>query len=266
MAYTIAITNNKGGCGKTVTAINTGAALRLRGYDVLLVDFDGQANLTTALRVEASTGTTYDTMKAQITPYIEPVRVLGPEGATCGVLDVLPSCRDLSALEVELATQSDRVTRFRAVIDKYRDKYDYIVIDTPPSLGVLTVNTLYAADAAIVTVEPEFMAVQGLLAIKDTIQTVAEFKGEPLPYCVAFTRYDKRKGLHRMTIEQVEASGLPTFATRIRSNVALGEAPAVGVDIFRYAANSYGATDYNALCSEVMAWRKVRHVNHRYRG
>ena len=154
MARIIAITNNKGGCGKTTTAVNMSAALRLQGYDVLAVDVDAQANLTGCFRIEAEE-TTADALAETSTPYINPVRVLSPEG-TAGVLDVLPSCRDLMAVEIDLTNKGDRFTRLTTVIDKYRDKYDFIIIDTPPASGVLTISALFAADEYIITVKFPF--------------------------------------------------------------------------------------------------------------
>ena len=261
MARIITIANNKGGVGKTTTAVSLGAALRSRGYDVLIIDYDGQANVTEALRVPTSGGTTYDTMKARTAPYVPPVRVLAAEGSA-GVLDVLPSCSDLSALELELSNQTDRVTRFSSVVDKYRDKYDAVIVDTPPTLGLLTVSALYATDEMFITVQPQYLAVKGLLTLYDAVNTIAGNRGEPLEPYVLFTQYDRRKGLHRLTVEQVEAAGFRAFQTKIRDNVALGEAPAAGVDIFRYAPRSNGAQDYDALTDEYLNARKLRHVKH----
>ena len=261
----VSVTNNKGGCGKTTTAANLGAALRLRGFDVLAVDLDGQANLSVSLGVEVPTGsTTYDAMKRPAAPYIVPVRVLAP-GNGAGVLDVLPACLDLSALEVELSNQADRVTRLRAFLEQYRGQYDFIVIDTPPALGLLTISALFAADETIITVQPQFLAVQGLISLTDTIRKINAGRSVDLKTRVLFTQYDKRKGLHRLTVEQVRAAGFPAFRAVIRENVALGEAPAVGVDIFRYAPRSNGAADYTAVCAEFLTGEKVRHKSHGYR-
>lgn len=263
MARILTIANNKGGVGKTTTAVNMAAALRLRGYDVLIIDYDGQANVTDTLRVNTSGGTTYDTMKKRVTPYIQPARVLDAEGKGCGVLDVLPSCFDLAALETELANQPDRLERFAAVAGKYRDKYDVIVVDTPPTLGLLTISALYATDDLIVTVQPQFLAVKGLLALDDAIATVAGNRGVKIPTFVVFTQYDRRKGLHRLTVEQVTGAGIQALNTKIRDNVALGEAPAVGLDIFRYNARSNGAQDYDALTTEYLAAHKLAKSKHR---
>ena len=260
----VSITNNKGGCGKTTTAANMGAALRLRGFDVLAVDLDGQANLSVTLGVEARKGSTmYDAMNNPAR-YIPPVRVLGPQQGA-GVLDVLPASVDLAACESELSNKSDRVTRLGVFLTQYRDGYDFILIDTPPALGLLSVAALYAADAAIITVQPEFLAVQGLIHLNGTIGTINASRSVALSPRVLFTRYDRRKGLHRITVEQVRAAGFPTFDTIIRENVALGEAPAVRSDVFRYAPRSNGAADYSAFCAEFLKGTKARHRSHGHR-
>lgn len=261
----VSITNNKGGCGKTTTAANLGAALRLRGFDVLAVDLDGQANLSVTLGVEVRKGsTTYDAMKRPAAPYIAPVRVLGPENGA-GVLDVLPACEDLAACEVELSNQTDRVTRLRSYLEQFRGQYDFIIIDTPPALGLLTISALYAADETIITVQPQYLAVQGLISLTGTIRKINTARPVELKTRVLFTQYDRRKGLHRLTVEQVRAAGFPAFRSVIRENVALGEAPAVGSDIFRYAPKSNGAADYMELCGEFLTGAKVRHRSHGYR-
>lgn len=264
MAKVITVATNKGGTGKTTTAVNFGAGMRLRGYDVLVIDYDGQANVTDTLRVSTDNGTTYDTMKAKTTPYVQPVRVL-PPGDGVGVLDVLPSCTDLSALETEMSNQPDRITRFATVVNKYRDKYDVVVIDTAPTLGLLTISAIYAADELIIPVQPQYLAVKGLLTLNDTITAIRDNKGEALPVRVLLTQYDKRKGLHRITAEQVEAAGFDVFPTRIRDNVALGEAPAVGLDIFRYDTRCKGSQDYNAVVGDYLNRIKIRHTKHGYK-
>lgn len=261
----IAITNNKGGCGKTTTAANLGAALRLRGFDVLAVDLDGQANLSGTLRVQAPAGsTTYDAMKRPAAPYITPVRALAAEQGA-GVLDVFPASVDLAAVEVAIANEKDRLTRLRAYLEQYRNQYDFILIDTPPALGLLTLSALFAADECIITVQPQYLAVQGLLQLTDIIRQIGTGRAVEIKTRVLFTQYDKRKGLHRVTVEQVRAAGFPSFNAVIRENVALGEAPAVGLDIFRYAPKSNGAADYTALCAEFLTAAKVRHRSHGYR-
>jgi len=263
MARVITIANNKGGCGKTATAVNLAAALRLRGFDVLCIDADAQANLTACFGVEVTAGRTmYDALKQRGAAYIDPVRVLNPEGRGVGRLDVLPSTRDLSAVEVGLAQERDRLTRFRTFVDQYRDGYDVVFIDTPPALGLLTLSALYASDGVIITVQPQYLAVQGLVSLRETIENLKSNGAPILSERILFTQYDGRKGLHRLTVEQVTAAGFPVFRTIIRDNVALGEAPATGTDIFRYNRRSRGAEDYAALADELRTTDKLKHYKH----
>lgn len=254
----ITIANNKGGAGKTATAVNMAAALRLRGFDVLLMDCDGQANATISLQIPTTGNTIYDAMRDTSTN-LQPVRAMGATSGA-GVLDAIPSCPDLSAIETELAQANDRVTRLGRIVEPYRDKYDVIIIDTPPTLGILTISALYAADNVIIPTQPHYLAVRGLLALTEAINTVNGYRNNtPLTPRVLFTQYDKRKGLHRMTVEQVQGAGYKVFGTLIRDNVALAECPAIGVDIFRYAPKSRGAQDYDALAAEYVKITKIRH-------
>lgn len=265
MARVTVITNNKGGVAKTTTVVNLAVALRGSGFDVLCIDMDGQCNLTDTFGVDTSTaqGTTYDTLKERITPYVQPVRVL-PSGKGVGVLDVLPSTRDMFAGEVMLANEPDRVTRFGTVVNKYREKYDVILIDTTPTVGLLTISALYASDNAIIPTNPDILATRGLLSVRDIIQGVNENRtGAPLDYKVLICKYDKRKSLHRLTVARV-GEAFPTFGTLIRDNVALAEAPADGGDIFSYAPRSNGAQDYGAFATEYVKAYGLRHLNHGY--
>lgn len=264
MEKIIAIANNKGGVGKTTTAVNLAAALRLRGYDVLLIDCDGQCNLTETLRVPTDGGTIYDTLRnpnRQPTP----ARLLSVDGKA-GVLDAIPASPDLSALDLELSKAPDRVTRLARIVEPYRNGYDVILIDTPPTLGLLSVSALYASDAAILTVQPHYLAVRGLVTLSDTIKTIETNRGRALPFSILFTQADTRKSLHRLIIEQVNASGFDVHTTTIRDNIALAEAPATGTDIFRYKPRSNGARDYEALAGEYLkANRDIRHTRHGYK-
>ena len=260
----IAIANNKGGVGKTTTAVNFAAALRLRGYDVLLIDCDGQCNLTETLRVPTDGGTLYDLM-SNPTKGINPARLLNPENGA-GVLDALPASPDLSALGLELSSAKDRVTRLAGIVERFRDGYDVVLIDTPPALGLLSVSALYASDAAILTLQPHYLAVRGLVALSDTIKTIEANRGRALPFSILFAQTDRRKSLHRLVIEQVNASGYTVHTTTIRDNIALAEAPATGTDIFRYKPNSNGGKDYAAFCAEYLrANRDVKHTRHNYK-
>ena len=264
MGKIIAIANNKGGVGKTTTAVNLAAALRLRGYDVLLVDYDGQCNLTATLRVPADGGTIYEAMGSRPRQVV-PARLLSVEGKT-GVLDVLPASPDLSALDLELSQAPDRLTRFARIVETYRNAYDIILVDTPPALGLLSVSALFASDAAILTLQPHYLAVTGLVTLSDTIKTIEANRGRALPFSILFTQADTRKSLHRLVIDQVNASGYDVHATTIRDNIALAEAPATGTDIFRYKPRSNGARDYEALAGEYLKRNKdIKHTKHGYK-
>lgn len=265
MATVTVITNNKGGVAKTTTVVNLAVALRGSGFDVLAVDLDGQCNLTDTFGVDTATaqGTIYDALKVKNAPFIQPVRVL-PSGKGVGVLDVLPSERDMFAGEVMLANEPDRVTRFGTVVNKYRDLYDVILIDTTPTVGLLTISALYASDNAVIPTNPDILATRGLLSVRDIIADVNTNRtGSPLDCRVLFCKYDKRKSLHRLTVEQVRGA-FPTYNTLIRDNVALSEAPADGGDIFSYAPRSYGAQDYTAFATEYVKAYKIRHAKHGY--
>ena len=166
--------------------------------------------------------------------------------------------------EVMLANEPDRVTRFGNVVKQYRDLYDVILIDTTPTIGLLSISALYASDNAIITTNPDVLASRGLLSVRDIITGVNTNRtGAPLDCRVLICKYDRRKSLHRLTVEQVRKA-FPTFKTEIRDNVALAEAPANQTDIFQYAPRSYGAQDYTAFATEYVRAYKIRHTNHGY--
>lgn len=260
MAQIIAIANNKGGCGKTTTAANLAAAWAARGFDVLCVDLDAQSNLTAALRCAPAPGrTSYDALKGVKCSFIEPypVEVLGS-----GRFDLLPAVRDLAAVEAGLSAAPDRLTRLASYLDIYRPRYDAILIDTPPAIGVLSVAALYAADAAIIAVQPEFLAARGLVQIAASLDALRAVRPAPLDARVLFTLYDKRKSLHRLTAEQIKGAGFAVLSSVVRPCVALAEAPAAGVDIFRYSPRSNGAADYKAVADEYAQTIKLKHHKH----
>ena len=265
MAHTariIAIANNKGGCGKTTTAVNLAAALSSAGRDVLCVDVDAQANLTACFGIRTAAASTFDALKAPRAPFIEPVRVREP-GHGSGRLDVLPASADLAAVEAALVESPDRLQRFARFVEQYRARYDCIIIDTPPAVGVLTIGALYASDETIITTQPQFLAVQGLMKLRDAVDKLNAAGASIGTVRVLFTQYDRRKGLHRETVERVEAAGFRVFSTKIRDNVALGEAPAAGLDIFQYAPRSNGAADYAALLNEYQSRGGISHTKHK---
>lgn len=260
MAQVTVVTNNKGGVGKTTTAANLAAALRLRGYDVLCIDLDGQANLTDVLGASGAQGGSYDAMQGQ--KFITPVRVR-PQAEGAGVLDVLPATAELWALDVALAKKADRLTRFGEVVDKYRNNYDIIIIDTTPTMGNLSISALYAADNAVITTTPDIFSTRGLVSIKGAVDNINGKRAVPLGVRVLFCMYDGRLGLHRLMADKVREA-FKVFNTVIRKNVALAESPLENTDVLTYAPRSNGAQDYTALAEEFARVNKLKHHKHQY--
>lgn len=247
----LAIANNKGGCGKTCTAQNLAAALRLSGRDVLAVDLDGQANLTLCF-AQTPGAQLYNAMKGT-GGTLEPVAVLPSEG-NAGALDLLPACQDLAALGVEIAGRTDRAARLGAVLEPLRAKYDFVIIDTPPAADLLAINAIGAADAVIVPTDPQPLSVQGLVKTREHLAILEQLTGKARPFSVLFTRFDRRKSLHRLTAEAVKGAGVEVLPVAVRECVAFGESNAAALDVFRYAPKSNGAQDYTAAAAAVLAW------------
>jgi len=244
MGVIISLLNHKGGVGKTTSAINIGAGLAELGKTALLIDLDPQANLTLSLGLPRSQQTIYQALRGE-SPLV-PVNVKDR-------LDVVIATLDLSGAEMELINEAGREFILRELLDPVRVKYDYIIIDCPPSLGLLTLNALTSSDMVIIPLQTEFLAMQGLAKIKQVIQKVKLRLNKKLIIGgVLATMYDSRKVLNRDVIETIQKYfGKLVFQTRIRDNVALAEAPAQRKDIFAYNKNSPGAKDYLALCKEL---------------
>ncbi len=245
MGHIISLLNHKGGVGKTTSAINIGAGLVENGKRALLIDLDPQANLTLSLGAPRIAETIYEAMKgeAPLTPYT--VR----EG-----LDIIVSTLDLSGAEMELINEAGREFILRELFEPVRDKYDYILIDCPPSLGLLTLNALTCSDYVYIPLQTQFLALQGLAKIKQVINKVKLRLNKKLEIGgVIATMYDNRKVLNRDVVETMKKYfGDTVFKTMIRDNVSLAEAPAKRKDIFIYSPNSIGAKDYMALCQEIL--------------
>ena len=248
MTKIIAVLNHKGGVGKTTTTINLAAALQQKKKRVLAIDMDGQANLTESfgLSIEEEQ-TVYGAMKGKYPlPLVE----------TAGGVTVGPSCLDLSAAEAELINEPGRELILSGLIAKSLDhrKFDYILIDCPPSLGLLTLNALTAADYLIIPVQAQFLAMRGMAKIMNVIATVQERLNPKLAIGgIVITQFDKRKTLNKSVAELVKDSFCDkVFKTVIRDNVSLAEAPIKGKNIFEYSKNSNGAKDYMALAQEVL--------------
>ncbi len=249
--------NQKGGVGKTTTTVNLAAYLAAGGKRVLLVDADSQANATSSLGVDKhrEEPALYDILLdgADVSEAVTPIDrpVFG------GRLDLLPSSVELAGAEVELAgeEQGEREYRLRTLLQPLTAQYDYILVDCPPSLGLLTLNALTAADAVIIPLQCEYLALEGLLQLTNTISLVLKGLNRGLRILgIAMTMYDSRTNLSAQVVQEVK-SHFPRemFATLVPRSVRLSEAPSYGLSILEYDPNSRGALAYAALASEVAA-------------
>lgn len=254
MSKIISLSNHKGGVGKTTSSINIGAGLHRLGRRVLLVDMDPQANLSQSLGLVNQERTIYGALRGEYKP--EPTRVL--EG-----LEVIPSTLDLSGAEVELSGEAGREYILSELLEPLRGSYDYILIDSPPSLGLLTINTLTASDEVFIPIQAQYLALQGLTKLMEVIAKIRARLNKGLRLGgVIITQYDSRKVLNRDVVATIEAHfPAELFKTRIRDNVALAEAPSQGLDIFRYQPKSYGAEDYLSLCQEIIKQEKQGNIS-----
>lgn len=265
----IAISQHKGGVGKTTTAINLGAALARRGYAVLLIDLDAQANLTDSVGVQ----THRMPVEALIAhgPKMKTIAdVLDKQQAVLPIyktqcepdlecLDIVPASLDLAGSEAALhAKVIGRELVLKGLLNEVRNSdgqpYDFVIIDCPPSLGLLTINALAAADDIIIPVQAQYLAVRGLNSLTDIINLVRSTINSQLKiFGVLVTQYDSRKVLNRDTGETLaEMFDATIFKTKIRDNVALAEAPTAGQSIFEYQPTSNGAADYTQLADEIL--------------
>jgi chromosome partitioning protein len=245
MGKVLSISNHKGGVGKTTSAINIGAGLNKLGKKVLLIDLDPQANLSQSLGLTNQDKTIYGALKGEYK--LEPIVVL--KG-----LDVIPSTLDLSGAEIELSSEPGREYILKELIDGIKNDYDYIIIDSPPSLGLLTINSFTAADEILIPLQAQFLAMQGLAKLVEVVEKIKSRLNKELKMGGVFiTQYDGRKVLNRDVVETINAHfKSEVFKTKIRDNIALAEAPAQGLDIFRYNAKSNGAEDYMDLAQEII--------------
>jgi chromosome partitioning protein len=251
MSHVIAIANQKGGVGKTTTAINLGASLAVAEKRTLVLDIDPQGNATSGLGVEdrSSRPTIYNVLIGQndITDAVV-------EHVHFPFLDVVPSTRDLVGAEIELVSAFSRETILRQALEPIRDRYDYILVDCPPSLGLLTVNTLTAADSVLIPIQCEFYALEGLSQLLNTIRLVQRGLNPGLDVeGVLLTMYDKRLNLSRQVGEEArEYFGPKVYRATIPRNVRLAEAPSFGQPIVLYDVLSAGAQAYLMLAHEVI--------------
>lgn len=243
---TIAFTNQKGGVGKTTSTINVGAGLCLQGKKVLLVDMDPQANLTYSLRLNSQRidNTIYDVLKGNINPKEALISHNG--------FDILPSSIDLSGVELELANEPARETLLKHNM-RDLEEYDYVLIDCPPNLGLLTLNALTAVNEVFIVLQSEYLALHGLSKLMDVIKVVQERLNPDIEITgIICTLFDSRKNLNKEVVGHIrDYFGNKVFNTLIRDNVALAEAPSHHKTIFEYDPESYGAKDYMELANEI---------------
>lgn len=244
MSKIISISNHKGGVGKTTSAINIGAGLSNLGKRVLLIDLDPQANLSQSLGIINPDKDIYGVIKGKYKP--DPIVI------SAG-LHVIPSTLDLSGAEIELSSEAGREFILKEILDPLRKDYDYILIDTPPSLGLLTINAFTASDEILIPLQAQFLAMQGFSKLTEVIEKITQRLNKGLKIRGVFiTQYDTRKVLNRNVADAIGNFNSHVFNTKIRDNIALAEAPTQGVDIFRYNSKSKGAEDYLNLCKEII--------------
>ncbi len=254
MGKIVTVVNQKGGVGKTTTAINLAASLALAEQRVLAIDLDPQANLTSGLGLKGKStdaGTIYDALTAP-----EPVDLaLFALDSSMRGLQLVPSDRNLTGAEIELVTMSAREQRLRQLVLPLRDRYDYIFVDTPPSLGLLTLNALVAADTVLIPLHCEYFALEGLADLIATLRRVrATFNPRLDIEGVLLTMYDERTNLGQQVTRDIRGFFKEkVFDTVVPRNVRLGEAPSHGMPAILYDVKSRGAAAYLALAREVLA-------------
>ena len=255
MARIVAVANQKGGVGKTTTTINLAASLALADQRVLLVDVDPQGNLTSGVgRKDQATpaGTIYNALTTE-----EPTTDARPFVIPAGVdgMGLIPADRNLTGAEIELVTLSGREERLRVLLTSIRDDFDYIFIDCPPSLGLLTLNALVAADAVLIPLHCEYFALEGLADLVGTMRRVRAALNPGLDIDgVLLTMFDERTNLGQQVATDVrQFFKEKVFRTVIPRNVRLGEAPSHGVPVILYDVKSRGAEAYLALAREMLA-------------
>ncbi len=250
MGKIIAIANQKGGVGKTTTSVNLAASLGVLEKKVLLIDADPQANATSGLGIDVETVEigTYQLLEHTASALQAIVKTDSPN------LDIIPSHIDLVAIEIELVDKENREYMMKQAITSLKEKYDYILIDCAPSLGLLTLNALTAADAVIIPIQCEYFALEGLGKLLNTIKSVQKIHNPALDIeGLLLTMYDSRLRLSNQVVDEVKKHfDAMVFKTIIQRNVRLSEAPSYGESIISYDAGSKGANNYLSLAQELI--------------
>ncbi|MBR3056634.1 MAG: ParA family protein [Clostridiales bacterium] len=256
MAYVISIVNQKGGVGKTTTAVNLGAFLAAKRKKVLIIDLDPQGN--------ATSGYGFDKIQLENTVYDLLVNEEDIENVIQHTdvknVDMCPTNINLAGAEVELVSAISRETILKRTIEPILDKYDYIIVDCPPSLGLLTINALSASEGVIVPIQGEYYALEGLTQLIDTINMIKKKLNPVIGILgVVITMYDSRTQLTKQVVEEVEKYfGDKVFNTHIPRNIRLAEAPSHGKTIGDYDPKSKGSIAYQSLAQEVIKRTKDR--------
>ena len=254
MGKIIAIANQKGGVGKTTTAVNLAAALGVLEKKILLIDADPQANATSGLGIdlkEIKQGT-YQLLEHSVKAFDTIIKTNSPN------VDLIPSHIDLVASEIELVDKKAREYMLKKSINEIQNQYDFILVDCAPSLGLITLNALVAADAVIIPIQCEYFALEGLGKLLNTIKSVQKIHNQGLDIeGLLLTMYDTRLRLSNQVVEEVKKHfGKMVFKTIIQRNIRLSEAPSFGEDIITYDASSRGAKSYLSLGSEIIKRNK----------
>jgi chromosome partitioning protein len=250
MGKIIAIANQKGGVGKTTTSVNLAASLGVLEKKVLLIDADPQANASSGLgiQVEDVEIGTYQILEHSNTPQEAIVKSTSPN------VDVIPAHIDLVAIEIELVDKENREYMLKQALESIKDQYDYILIDCAPSLGLLTLNALTAADSVIIPIQCEYFALEGLGKLLNTIKSVQKIHNAELDIeGLLLTMFDTRLRLSNQVVEEVQKHFSDmVFKTIIQRTVKLSEAPSYGESIIAFDATSRGASNYLSLAEEVI--------------
>lgn len=250
MGKIIAIANQKGGVGKTTTSVNLAASLGVLEKKVLLIDADPQANATSGLGIDVEKVEfgTYQLLEHSVKANEAIMKTSSPN------LDIIPSHIDLVAIEIELVDQDEREYMLKKAITHLKEEYDYILIDCAPSLGLLTLNALTAADSVIIPIQCEYFALEGLGKLLNTIKSVQKIHNKNLDIeGLLLTMYDSRLRLSNQVVEEVQKHfNEMVFSTIIQRNVRLSEAPSYGESIINYDAGSKGASNYLSLAHEII--------------